>query len=77
MEQARGDVLTDGKFTLTGEGGLFMEADYGVPGGNLVTPAARCGPTWPTDPITDLTAWVDAYTPQRVPAGGMSISRRS
>jgi hypothetical protein len=31
MEQARGDVLTDGKFTLAGEGGLYMEADYGVP----------------------------------------------
>jgi hypothetical protein len=31
MELARGDVLTDGKFTLAGEGGLTLEADYGVP----------------------------------------------
>jgi len=34
MEQARGDVLMDGKFTLSGEGGLTMEADFGVPAGN-------------------------------------------
>jgi hypothetical protein len=32
MEQARGDVLTDGKLTFAGEGQLTMEADYGVPG---------------------------------------------
>jgi hypothetical protein len=45
MEQARGDVLVDGKFTLAGEGGLYLEADYGVPAGNLVTRPARCGRT--------------------------------
>jgi len=62
MELARGDVLMDGKFTLTGEGGLTMEADYGVPSGNLVTPA---GALWSdhtnADPLTDLTTWVRAY----------------
>jgi hypothetical protein len=42
MEQARGDVLTDGKFTLAGEGGLYMEADYGVPGNHIVA-RAPCG----------------------------------
>lgn len=78
MELARGDVLTDGKFTLTGEGGLVMEADFGVPGGNLVTPA---GALW-TDltnavPVTDLTAWVYAYTILNgYPPAGMTISRR-
>lgn len=62
MEQARGDVLSDGKFTLTGEGGLTLEADFGVPSGNLVTPA---GALWSDHsasvPITDLQAWVRAY----------------
>lgn len=62
MEQARGDVLADGKFTLAGEGGLTLEADYLIPGGNLVTPA---GALW-TDhaasvPLTDLSVWVRAY----------------
>lgn len=62
MEQARGDVLADGKFTLTGEGGLVVEADYGIPSGNLVTPA---GALWSdranSVPITDLTLWARTY----------------
>jgi hypothetical protein len=41
MEQARGDVLTDGKFTLAGEGGLFLEADFGVPAAHFVAPGAQ------------------------------------
>jgi hypothetical protein len=48
MELARGDVLMDGKFTLTGEGGLTLEADFGVPGGNFVT----AGTLWSTSPPT-------------------------
>lgn len=62
MEQARGDVLVDGKFTLAGEGGLIIEADFGVPAGNLVTPS---GALWNDHtnsvPVTDLTTWVRAY----------------
>jgi hypothetical protein len=61
MELARGDVLTDGKFTLAGEGGLWMEADFGVPGGNFVT----ASPLWSTiataDPILDITNWGNTY----------------
>jgi hypothetical protein len=52
MEQARGDVLTDGKFTLAGEGGLTMEADYGVPGGHIVTP----GTLWSTTASATIIA---------------------
>lgn len=62
MEQARGDVLTDGKFTLTNEGGLTLEADYGLPAANLVAPV---GANWSTtssaDPLLDLTTWTRAY----------------
>lgn len=80
MEQARGDVLVDGKFTLAGEGGLFIEADYLVPGGNLVTPAgALWSDTAASVPITDLTAWVYAYKITRgngFAPGGMIISQR-
>ena len=49
MELARGDVLTDGKFTLNGEGGLILEADFGVPGGTSVLSMGRAPVcTWPT-----------------------------
>jgi hypothetical protein len=44
MEMARGDVLVDGKFTLAGEGGLYLEADFQVPGATS-SPQARCGRT--------------------------------
>ena len=77
MEQARGDVLTDGKFTLAGEGGLFMEADYGVPGGNLVAPGTAWTTVATATVIANLTTWVDAYVALNgfAPAG-MSTSRR-
>lgn len=75
MELARGDVLTDGKFTLTGEGGLTMEADYGVPAGNLVTPATLWTDHTNADPVTDLVGWIRAYLVLNgyLPAG-MSLS---
>jgi hypothetical protein len=63
MELARGDVLTDGKFTLTDENGLTLEADWGVPAGNIVAPA---GDPWSTiataTPLADIRLWADAYT---------------
>lgn len=78
MELARGDVLVDGKFTLTGEGGLTMEADYVVPGGNLVTAA----PLWSTvataKPLNDLLTWTQAYIDLNgFPPGGWATSRQT
>ena len=78
MELARGDVLADGKFTLAGEGGLWMEADFQVPAGNFVTAA----PLWTSanaataDPIKDLDTWCQAYLDLNgfLP-GGMWVSR--
>lgn len=61
MELARGDVLTDGKFTLSNEGGLTIEADFGVPSGNFVTPSTLWSDTTNADPFNDLQAWVTAY----------------
>lgn len=77
MELARGDVLLDGKFTLAGEGGLVLEADYGVPAGNLVAPAgALWSATATADPLTDLNTWVTAYIALNGYApGGMIINR--
>lgn len=61
MELARGDVLTDGKFTLAGEGGLTMEADYGVPSGRFVTSSVSWDDVTNADPINDMTGWIQAY----------------
>jgi hypothetical protein len=61
-EFARGDVLTDGKFTLANENGLTIEADFGVPAGNL---SATAGTDWATvataDPVADITSWMTTY----------------
>jgi hypothetical protein len=75
MEQARGDVLTDGKFTLAGEGGLYMEADYGVPGGNIVTAGTLWSSTGSATIIANLTAWVNTYVATNgFRPGGMAVS---
>lgn len=77
MEQARGDVLVDGKFTLAGEGGLFMEADYGVPANHLVAPGTLWTNTGSATIIANLATWVDVYVATNGFApGGMSVSRR-
>lgn len=61
VEQARGDVLTDGKFTLQGEGGLWLEADFGVPANHFVSPAIPWSTTASATIIADETAWVATY----------------
>ncbi|MET0426272.1 MAG: major capsid protein [Actinoplanes sp.] len=77
MEQARGDVLTDGKFTLAGEGGLFMEADYGVPGNHIVAPGTLWTTTATATIIANESAWVDTYVATNGFApGGQMVSRR-
>lgn len=62
MELARGDVLTDGKFTLTGENGLTLEADFGVPAGHLVTASTLWSDHADSTPLVDLRSWADTYT---------------
>lgn len=77
MEQARGDVLTDGKFTLAGEGGLFLEADYGVPAGHIVAPGTLWTTVATATIIANLTTWVDTYVATNGFApGGIVTSRR-
>lgn len=75
MEQARGDVLTDGKFTLTGEGGLTLEADYGVPAGHIVSAGTAWSTVATATPIANLTTWVNVYVATNgFRPGGMIIS---
>ena len=61
MELGRGDVLTDGKFTLQDENGLTLEADFGVPADNLLAPAVLWSDRANATPVTDLAAWADQY----------------
>lgn len=61
LEQAWGDVLTDGKLTIN-ENGFQGEADFGVPGTQIVAPAGALWSNTATSvPITDLQTWTDAY----------------
>lgn len=73
MEVARGDVLTDGKFTLSGENGLTIEADFAVPGTHIVT----AGTLWTTyasaTPLADLRAWVQLYIDDVGEAPGVAL----
>lgn len=61
LEQAWGDVLTDGKLTIN-ENGFQGEADFGVPAGQIVAPlGALWSNTATAVPLTDLQVWTDAY----------------
>lgn len=55
VELARGQVLSTGKFTLAGEGRLHLEADFGVPTSNFVTPDIAWGPS--VDIVGELAEW--------------------
>lgn len=61
MEWARGQVLSTGKLSIQ-ENGLTLEADYGVPEENFVTPAAKWSDKEKSTPLEDLMAWVTHYT---------------
>lgn len=75
MELARGDVLLDGKFTLN-EGGLNVEADFGLPAGNVVTAGTLWSTTATADVIADLNTWVTYYIGLNgYEPGGMWINR--
>lgn len=61
MELARGDVLMDGKFTLRGENGLTLEADFGLDPSHLVTAAVAWSDHANATPLQDLRSWVRTY----------------
>jgi hypothetical protein len=72
MELARGDVLTDFKFTMMGDAGEpgGLEADYGAPEGHLVAPSVLWTDTTNATVLSDLVAWNDVYTNDRGSAAG-------
>ncbi len=63
MELARGQVLTTGKFTFSGENGLKgIEADFGVPSSHLPTAPTAWTDHDNSDPLDDLRTWSDLFT---------------
>ncbi|MEU9703116.1 major capsid protein [Streptomyces sp. NPDC047981] len=66
MELAAGDLLIDGKFTLTGENGLTLEADHKVPAANMPTaPTAWTDPT--ADMLGDEMRWIEVLRKSGAP----------
>ncbi len=74
MELARGDVLSDGKFTLTAENGLTIEADFGVPGSHIVATAISWATTATANILGDLQTWIDVYEDDGGAAGRLLVS---
>lgn len=60
VEQAWGDVLTDGKLTIN-ENGFAGEADFGVPANQLVAPAIVWSTPATATVLSDLLGWSDLY----------------
>jgi hypothetical protein len=77
LELARGDVLTDWKFTLSGENGLTLEADFGMPSGHNPVPSALWSNHSTSDPIADLQTWVQVYTDSAGEAPGRLLTSRT
>ncbi|MEU0078559.1 major capsid protein [Micromonospora tulbaghiae] len=61
VELARGDVLSDWKFTLAGEGKQFLEADFGAPSGHNKAAGVLWSNHANATPLADLGAWVQDY----------------
>jgi hypothetical protein len=60
IERLRGIVLETGKATVTQNGAIFMDDDFGRSGGNSVT----AGTAWSTvtaDALANLQTWHDTY----------------
>lgn len=75
VEQARGDVLLDGKLTIN-ENGVIAEADFGVPANNLVSATTDWDDSSATV-VTDIQEWAEHYREVNgFDPGGMIVGRR-
>lgn len=77
MELARGDVLTDGKLTLTNENGLTLEADYGIDPTHLVTAPTVWSDHSNSDPIEDMLGWTETYSNDAGERPGVQVMTRA
>jgi hypothetical protein len=60
IEQARADLLTDGKVTIN-ENGVTTEANFNVPGAHIVTAGTLWSSTATATPVANLRAWQATY----------------
>jgi hypothetical protein len=76
MELARGDALTDFKFTmLSSNGEPALEADFVAPAGHIVAPGTLWSTVATSTPLTDLIGWIDTYiTDNGGPPGALWMS---
>ncbi|MFF3547053.1 major capsid protein [Streptomyces platensis] len=73
MELAAGDLLIDGKFTLTNENGLSVEANYNVPAANMPTaPTAWTDPT--ADMLGDEMRWMEVLRSSGAPTPARALT---
>lgn len=73
MELAAGDLLIDGKFTLTGENGLTIEANHNVPSANMPTASVNwSNPT--ADILADELAWIEVLRASGAPAPTRAVT---
>jgi hypothetical protein len=75
MEQAVGDILVDGKLTIN-ENGLITEADYGVPGNQLITVGTAWTTTATAPALDNLIAALDVYVAANGTAPGSILTSR-
>ncbi|MFF1444122.1 major capsid protein [Streptomyces sp. NPDC058295] len=73
LELAVGDLLVDGKFSLVGENGLTLEADYAVPAANMPTaPTAWTNPA--ADILGDEMRWIEVLRASGAPAPSRALT---
>lgn len=60
-ELARGDVLVDGKFTLTDENGLTLEYDAGVDSSHIVSANTSFATVASADPVAEMRGWQQTF----------------
>ncbi|GEM_PF-1349261 len=60
IEIARGQLLSTGSVTLA-ENGMNLTANFGVPGGQIVSAATAWSNTASSTPVIDLRAWLATY----------------
>lgn len=76
LELAVGDLFTDGKLTWSLPGEPGSEADFGVPAGQLITPATAWTDVTNATPLSDLIAGEDVYQAAGNAAGGSYLGSR-
>lgn len=58
MQLAKGDVLTDGKFSLVGENGLTLDADFGLASSHKPTAGTLWSDHTNSTPLDDENLWI-------------------